>query len=97
MSARTATTPAAPRNITLQNLITWTITLGIVAIGAFGTMKVNEAIMNTKFNDFKEQTEQNNQYFDKRFEKQDVKLDLIIDGLHKIELQLKDKQDRKDQ
>lgn len=83
-----------PRGLSLKDLITWTITLVVLGVGAWGTMKVNEAIMNTKFNDFKNNQEIQNQYFDKRLDKQDEKLDEIIDGITEIKLQLKDKQNR---
>lgn len=85
---------AHPHIVTIKDLVTWTITLGILAGGVWGGMKVNEAVMNTKFNDFKENTKVQSEYFDKRLDKQDDKLDLIITSLHQIELNLKDKQDR---
>lgn len=93
MSA-TKTQQIEQRKITLKDLITWTISLAIIGGSAWGGMKVNEAILNTRFNSFKAETETNMQYIHRRMDRQDEKLDEIIEGIHKLELQLKDKKDR---
>ncbi len=86
---------AHQKTITPKDLISWSITLGVIFITYIGSLRISEAILNTKFNDFKETTLEKNKQYEERITKQDAKLDLIISGIHNIELQLKDKEDRK--
>ncbi len=94
MSSTAAQQTQERKPVTIDKIIGWAITIGIIFLGGYVTLKTNEAMINTKLENLERQSNTRNEYYEKRFDKQDEKLDKIIDGIHAIDLQLKDKLDR---
>lgn len=90
-----STTLNKTTGVQLKDIVGWVITAIVIAVSWFGTVKVNEALLDYRINSLEKAQGRQYEYLNDRIDKIDSKIEKIIEGQQRIELILKDKQDRK--